>query len=114
MSERDLAEDRKKFEEWVRTTDLCCVGYPTCDGDLVGLEHDDTCPAKNKPAASFRDCWQAAYQAGLKDAGEAGAQNVPVFGTCEQPLGGSIHEKSSECINWKANSVSESVSRLSR
>ena len=41
--EDDLAQAR----EFWKTLPHCC-GYPQCDGDLVGIEHDSKCPLYGK------------------------------------------------------------------
>jgi hypothetical protein len=55
------------FKEWVKLR-VACVGYPVCDGDLVGEDHDKECPASkiegyHKPTMS--EAFTAGRIAGL-------------------------------------------------
>jgi hypothetical protein len=38
---------------------VTCIGYPDCDGDLVGEEHSEKCVAARKPSRT--DKWDAAW-----------------------------------------------------
>ncbi len=71
-----MSEERAEFEKWL-TTQARCLGYPECDGDLVGEEHSENCPIKEPGRAhNIRpwNIWQAAYaagkRAGLEQAGK--------------------------------------------
>jgi len=62
-------ETRSEFEKWLANVPSC-LGYPKCDGDLVGTEHDPECPmSKIRKAAELNSVatLQAAYAAGRRD-----------------------------------------------
>lgn len=65
-----MTERERGFAKWADSVPKC-IGYPTCDGDLVGTVHEDECPmskvensAGKAFAATYYDCWQAAFEAG--------------------------------------------------
>jgi hypothetical protein len=41
--ERTLEQQRLELAKWLLSQPRC-VGYPGCDGDLVGEPHDEDCP----------------------------------------------------------------------
>lgn len=59
-------ELRELFQKWASSLPKC-VGYAgSCDGDLVGLEHESHCPMFGKDFASGRDCFEAGFRAGVE------------------------------------------------
>lgn len=80
-----MTERERGFAKWADSVPKC-IGYPTCDGDLVGTVHEDECPmskvensAGKAFAATYYDCWQAAFEAGR--GGWVSVESVPRDGT---------------------------------
>lgn len=64
---------REQFEKWKRTQPHC-LGYPNCDGDLAGEEHETDCPMSKVPDSygmSSTITAFSAYAAGVAAESEA-------------------------------------------
>lgn len=57
---------RELFQKWATSLPVC-IGYDgSCDGDLVGMEHEPHCPMFGKAVASSRDAFEAGFRAGVE------------------------------------------------
>ena len=96
---------RREFEKWMQSVPKC-IGYPTCDGDLVGTEHDELCPMSKIPesdGASIGAHLQDAFEAGWQAAREAAPlvkYEAVGDGLCSTHTGGP-HPIERACKNWK-------------
>jgi len=59
-----MSEERAEFEKWSLAQPLC-LGYPECDGALVGMEHSEKCPVKT-PGRTSDTTYFDAYAAGKR------------------------------------------------
>jgi hypothetical protein len=59
-----MSEERAEFDKWIFAQPLC-LGYPECDGGLVGMEHSEKCPVKT-PGRSTDTTYFDAYVAGKR------------------------------------------------
>jgi len=50
---------QEQFETWKASLPKCAGYGGGCDGDLVGLEHEDNCPMKGKQVATIADAFSA-------------------------------------------------------
>jgi hypothetical protein len=57
----------ERFEKWASSLPRCVGDAGACDGNLVGLEHEDNCPMKGVEEPTFFDAWLAGRRDALEE-----------------------------------------------